>query len=114
MKDLKIKEGAILFKNGDWVLVDKANRIIQNAIVALRTVKNDWLLDYRKGINYFDRLKAGQFDLLQSEIKLAVREVKGVDSITKFSFSKTNEKITINITVMVSGDEYNITEGLNI
>lgn len=114
MKDLKILNGAIDFQNGDWVLVNGINRTIQHIKVALKTLKNDWILDYRKGVNYFDNLKALDDETLKAEVKRAVREVNGVDKITKFNFERKGTNISIKITVLIGGEPQTITEGFSL
>lgn len=113
MKDLKIDDNGIVFKNGDWVLVEGQARVIQHVRTALRTLKNDWLLDYRKGINYFDALKAGNDLLLKADTKLAVRDVVGVEKITKFDFKRKGQKITEIIGIQAEGENSVVTEGIN-
>lgn len=113
MKDLKIDEKGIVFKNGDWILVGGVERIIQNIRVALRTFINEWLLDYRKGINYPDKLKALDDDGLQAQIKTAVREVRGVERIRRFSFNREKTVIFIDIAVVIDGDEYPVSESVS-
>lgn len=113
MKDIKIKDNAIAFENGDWVLVSGVDRVIQHIGTALKTLKGDWLLNYRKGINYPDNLKEMNDAVLKAEIKTAVREVDGVENIKKFNYKRKQQKINAYIKAQIDGEEQDISEELN-
>lgn len=113
MKDLKIKDNAIDFENGDWVLVGGIDRVVQHIRTALRMLKGDWLLNYRKGINFFDNLKDMDDATLKAEIKTAVREVYGVENIKKFNFKREKQKIKVFILPQIDGEERTVTEDLS-
>lgn len=110
MKDLKLNDKGIVFKDGDWELVIGRDRVVQQVIIALRTLKNDWLLDYRKGINYFPALKSGNDALLKADTKQAVRDVVGVEKITRFDFRRKAQKISETISIQTDGENVTINE----
>lgn len=113
MKDIKISNDGLAFENGDLVLIDGVDRVVQNIWVALRTLKNDWLLNHTKGINYFNHLKSLDDVSLRAEIKTAVREVVGVEKITRFEFKRQGTIIKIRIGVQIYGENRIISGDLN-
>ena len=113
MKDIKLNN-ELVFENGDFVLVDKVDRILQQIKVALYTLPNDWFLDWRKGIDYGGLLKALMDSVLKAKIKKAVREVDGVEQITLFDFSRKGVIISVKIGVQIEDQEYTIIEGFEV
>lgn len=106
MRDLKITDdNRISFKNGDFELIDGENRMKQQIQVGLKILKNDWILDWRKGINYIGGLRAYP-DILKAQIKSAIQEVSGVDRVLKYEFDDTTEVYKVKCTVLSNGQEY--------
>jgi hypothetical protein len=66
-KDLKIENDRLVMKDGDFVLVDKIDKILQQAKVGLRILIGEWVLDYRKGIDYLGGLKKNK-NILKSQM----------------------------------------------
>lgn len=115
MKDIKLQtNGNIAFENNDFALVDGVNRVLQHCKVAHYILKNDWLLDYRVGINHFANLKENADGREKSEIKTAIKNVKGVDRIISLTYARKNNKINVEEEVSIDDDRYTITEGLQL
>jgi hypothetical protein len=115
MKDIMLKnKNELAFENGDFVTVSKQYRVVQQIYIALRTLPNDWYLDYRKGIDYGGLLKSLNDPLLKAKIRQAVKEVDGVDEITKFDFFRKDNIIYVKIGFAYQGEEFTVTEGLEL
>ena len=115
MKDIKLdKNGNIAFENNDFALIDGVDRILQHCKVAHYILKNDWLLDYRVGIDHFKNLKENADGREKAEIKNAVKNVKGIDRIISLTYERKNNKINVEELVSIDDDRYTITEGLQL
>lgn len=115
MKDIKLDEnGNVALENNDFALVDGVDRILQHCKVAHFIFKNDWLLDYRVGIDHFKNLKENADGREKAEIKTAVKNVKGVDRIISLTYERKNNKINVEEEVSIDDDRYTITEGLQL
>lgn len=109
MKDIKYTDGHLTFENGDLVLVNGEDRVIQQVVTGLKIMLGDWFLDYRKGINYINGLKAYP-KILKAQIKKAILEVVGVDGIMDYVFKRTGDKYHITATVLIDNKEYYLNE----
>lgn len=115
MKDIKLDEnGNIVLENKDFALVDGVKRILQHCKVAHYILKNDWLLDYRVGINHIRNLKENNDGREKSEIKIAVKNVKGIDRIISLTYERKSNKINVKEEVSIDDDRYTITEGIQL
>ena len=110
MKDIEIKNNDLLFENGDLVLVSGEERIVQQVKVGLKILKGDWFLDYRKGIDYFNGLKAYS-DVLKAEIKQAIKEVNGVENVLNYTFVKKGQEFSVSATLSINNKLIGISEG---
>lgn len=109
MKDIAYSNGHLILKDGDFQLVEGKDRVIQHLFTGLKILKGDWFLDYRKGIDYFNNLKAFP-KLLKAEIKDAIKEVYGVQSVRDYKFKQVGDKYQVSATVLVDNQEYYINE----
>jgi len=115
MKDIKLDENCnVVLENNDFALTDSVDRILQHAKVAHFIFKNDWLLDYRVGIDHFKNLKENADGREKSEIKEAVKNVKGIDRIISLTYERKNNKINVEEVVSIDDDRYTITEGIQL
>lgn len=108
MKDIAYKDD-LIFEDGDFALVDGRERVMQHVVTGLRLLKGDWVLDYRKGINYFTGLKAYP-KILKAEIKKAMLEVLGVDMVRDYQFKRIGDVFKVVATVIIDNQEYYINE----
>lgn len=108
MKDIKY-DVDLTFEDGDLVLIDGKERVMQHVVTGLRLLKGDWLLDYRKGINYFTGLKAYP-KILKAEIKNAILEVDGVDMVRDYIFKRVGDVFKVSATVIINNTEYYLNE----
>jgi hypothetical protein len=109
MKDIAYIDGELLLKDGDLALVDGSERVCQQVITGLKILKGDWFLDYRKGIDYINGLKAYP-NILKAEIKTAIQEVFGVDNVRDYEFRRVIDKYKVNATVLIDNQEYYLSE----
>lgn len=110
MKDLKLTDNnRISFKYGDFETIERENRLKQQISTGLNILKRDWILDYRKGIDYIGGLRAYP-DILKAQIKTAINEVFGVDRVLKYEFDNTGETYKVKCSVL-SGNKEIMFEG---
>lgn len=109
MKDIEYNGKDLVFENGDLSIVDGKERVLQQIITGLKIMLGDWFLDYRKGIDYINGLKAYP-TILKAQIKKAILEVDGVDGVRDYSFKKIGDKYNVSATVLIDNEEYYLTE----
>lgn len=105
MKDLKNNGDNLVFENGDLALVDGKDRVQQQVIVGLKILKGDWYLDYRKGIDYINGLKAYP-NLLKTEIKEAIKEVLDVENVLDYTFKRSGRNYDVSAKVLVNNEVF--------
>ena len=109
MKDLKLTDdNRLSLVNGDLQTVDGEERIKQQiAKTGLKLLLGDWILDYRKGIDYIGGLRA-YVNILKAQIKSAIEQVQGVDRGLKFSFDDSGEVYKVKATVMSGYGQFEV------
>ena len=95
MTDILMNNNRLPMYNGDFVLVDGIDEIKQHIIAALNTFYTDWLIDYRKGIDYPFGLRHEEF--LEHDIKKQINGVAGVTAITAFKMEFDRRTVTWNV-----------------
>lgn len=109
MKDIAYTGQILSFENGDLVIVDGRDRVMQQVITGLKILLGDWYLDYRKGIDYINGLKAYP-KILKAQIKKAILEVNGVDGVRDYTFERVGDKFQVSATVLIENKEYYLNE----
>ena len=109
MKDIEYDGYNLILKDGDLSIVDGKERVCQQIVTGLKILKGDWWLDYRKGIDYINGLKAFP-RILKAEIKNAILEVLGVDLVKDYTFKRVGTEYNVTATVLVDNQEYYINE----
>lgn len=99
MTDILAKDNRLQMYDGDFQLVNHIEEIKQQIIVALNTFYADWLLDYRKGIDYVFGLRHEEF--LQHDCKNQIMGVKGVLSVIKLNMNFDRNTFTTKITACI-------------
>ena len=83
MSDILMNDNRLPMYNGDFVLVSGIEEIKQHIVTALNTFYTDWLLDYRKGIDYAFGLRNEEF--LEHDCKNQILGVEGVTALVNFN-----------------------------
>lgn len=109
MRDIEYNGYDLTFEDGDLVLVDGRDRVMQQVVTGLKILKGDWFIDYRKGINYFTGMKAYP-KILKAEIKNAILEVLGVDMVRDYNFKKVVDIFNVSANVIIDNKEYYLNE----
>lgn len=109
MKDIAYTGQNLVFEHGDLVIVDGRDRVLQQVITGLKILLGDWFLDYRKGIDYINGLKAYP-KILKAQIKNAILEVNGVDNVRDYTFERVGDKYKVSATVLIENKEYYLNE----
>lgn len=113
MKDIAYNGENLVFENGDLVLVNGKERVLQHVLTALKIMKGDWYLDYRAGIDYINGLKAYP-RILKAEIKKAILEVDGVDMVRDYTFNRVGDKYNVSATVIIDNEEFYLNEDYSL
>lgn len=75
--DIWVKGNRLPLYSGDFMLVSETEEIKQHIVAALNTFYTDWLLNFKKGIDYVYGLRHPEF--LEHDIR---NQIKGVDGVT--------------------------------
>lgn len=90
----------LLLVNGDLVLVNGTEGILQNVLQRLRTYFGEWFLNNSIGVPYFQQILVKNPD--QGKIDgifiNAILGTVGIDSLTDYSFELNTETRMLNIT----------------
>lgn len=109
-----------LDKNHDWTFgrgkssyLNKSDAIAQSVKTKLLSLKNDWFLNPKDGIAWFDYLdKNPNTQALEMDCKRAILSVDGVEVITFFDIQLDSETRQLLIQVEYN-DKYNQSKGVN-
>ncbi len=113
MSDIKIKDGHLDLLNGDLTLVTNIDKIIQQIKVGLFILIGDWVLDVTRGIDYIWGLREYP-EILSAQIKNAIKEVEGVETVLKYNFIIDEKNIYhVYATVKVYNSEIAINQDIN-
>lgn len=109
MKDIAYNGQTLIFESGDLVLANGRDRVMQQVITGLKILLGDWFLDYRKGIDYINGLKAYP-KILKAQIKKAILEVNGVDGVRDYKFERVFDQYRVSAIVLIENKEYYLNE----
>lgn len=109
-----------LDKNHDWMFgrgksnyLNKSDAIAQSVKTKLLMLKNDWFLNRKDGIPWFDYLeKNPNTQKLETDCKKAILSVEGVEEITFFDI-KLNSETRVLLIQAEYNDKYNQNKGVN-
>lgn len=93
MKDLKLNGNKLEWLNGDLALIEGLERIKQNILVGLYTLKGEWLLDDSIGIDFTRNMRDEVF--WKHDVKKVILSTDGVNKIKKLDLVKENQNINI-------------------
>ena len=108
-----------LDKNHDWTFgrsksnyLNKSDAIAQSVKTKLLSLKNDWFLNRKDGIAWFDYLdKNPNTQSLEMECKRRILSVPGVEEITLFDIQLNSETRQLLIQAEYN-DKYNQSRGV--
>jgi len=112
-KDIKIKDNTLFIENGDFALVDKIDKILQQCSIGLRILIGEWVLDYRQGIDYPGGLKKNA-NILKSQIKNALLSVDGVEQVLNYVFDTTSKNYLVSATLVIGNQEIQLNEEITL
>lgn len=93
MKDLKLNGNKLEWLNGDLALIEGLERIKQNILIGLYTLKGEWLLDDSIGIDFTRNMRDEVF--WKHDVKKVILSTDGVNKIKKLDLVKENQNINI-------------------
>lgn len=76
-----------LIENGEFVLVADGAQVVQNVRERLLSYLEDWFLDRRQGVPYFQIILTKPFDLIQAEsiMKETILQTDGIERLIAFA-----------------------------
>lgn len=100
MADLKLDaNGDLAIENGDLVIIDGVDAVAQNIEVRLRFFKEEWFLDTRLGMPYYEKIlgKKPRLNLLKSIFRKAILTTPGMIRIDDFQIDYEGVERKINV-----------------
>jgi phage baseplate assembly protein W len=115
MRAPKIVEGDLVFENGDIVMVDEDEELIQSVQTILQTNKGEWFLNTDFGLDR-SQLLAKRFDeaLATDAIAEAIAQEERIQRIENISFQREGRSMTVNLTLTKKDGETLTIEGVTI
>ena len=91
--------GDIALKGGDLVLIDNAERVVQQVLISLREWLGEWFLNTRDGVPYLEYIlvKNPNETHIRQVLSDAILAVEGVSGITSmdFTFNRVLRVLTV-------------------
>ncbi len=114
MTDILMNDNRLPMYSGDFVLTSGIDEIKQHIVTALNTFYTDWLLNYRKGIDYAFGLRHEEF--LEHDCKNQILGVEGVVSLINFNMKFDRKTLEWHITAGIKTvyGKLEINEGIKV
>lgn len=91
--------GDLVLKGGDLVLIDNAERVVQQVLISLREWLGEWFLNTRDGVPYLEYIlvKNPNETHIRQVLSDAILAVEGVSAITSmdFTFNRVLRVLTV-------------------
>ena len=91
--------GDLALKGGDLVLIDNAERVVQQVLISLREWLGEWFLNTRDGVPYLEYIlvKNPNETHIRQVLSDAILAVEGVSAITSmdFTFNRVLRVLTV-------------------
>lgn len=103
--------GDVVIEKNQIKMVSDTDLIVQTVRQVLKTNLGEWWLNENEGIDRYCMLcKNPNYDQIEDNILLAIRQVDETFKLTSFDYSVENRKLTINFTaVNDNGEKIEIT-----
>ncbi len=96
---MNIETGDLVIQDGDLILIDHAERVVQQVLISLREWLGEWFLDTRDGVPYLEYIlvKNPNENHIRQVLSDAILAVEGVESITSmdFTFNRILRTLTV-------------------
>ena len=90
----------------DLILVDDAERIAQQVVIALELHRGEWMFDTRAGVPYKEQIwrKNPNIQFIRSLLMQTMLAVEGVTRVTKLNtfYDAAGRKLTVDYTVTMA------------
>lgn len=85
---MDMSTGDLVLKDGDLLLIDNAERVMQQVLISLREWLGEWFLNTRDGVPYLEYIlvKNPNENHIRQVLSDAILVVEGVESITSMGF----------------------------
>ncbi|WPZ17783.1 DUF2634 domain-containing protein [Geobacillus subterraneus] len=115
MRAPKLVDGDLVFENGDVVMVDGDEEMVQSLTVILRTRKGEWFLNEQFGLD-FSPFLTKKFDevLATDAIAEAAAQEERIQQVEHVSFRREGRSLTVNATFIKSDGQPLQMEGVII
>ena len=107
MKTLGLKNGDLVFENGDFVMIEGVEEVRQCLEIMLSTNLGEWFLNEDFGFNYHLALEKPEDEEVQAEIARVLAQEERVSTIGEITTeqSKKNRTLSAGYTVGLVGGE---------
>lgn len=118
MSDIKLSEPGwdLAIENGDLVLTEGSEAVRQHLKQRLQTFLNEWFLDARVGVPYYEHVlvKNPEPLVLDSVFKSVILNTPGVEKLLEFDIDveQATRKMTLLFKVQVSDEILDFTQVL--
>ena len=102
MTDILVDNNKLKVQNGDFVTVNRLEKVKQHIVVALNTLYGEWILDKSKGIDYAFGMRNTHF--LDHAVRNQILGVDKVQSLDNFKMFFDKENLSVNIIADVYTD----------
>lgn len=96
---MDMSTGDLVLKDGDLLLIDNAERVMQQVLISLREWLGEWFLNTRDGVPYLEYIlvKNPNENHIGQVLSDAILVVEGVESITSmdFTFNRVLRTLTV-------------------
>lgn len=96
---MDMSTGDLVLKDGDLLLIDNAERVMQQVLISLREWLGEWFLNTRDGVPYLEYIlvKNPNEAHIRQVLSDAILVVEGVESITSmdFTFNRVLRTLTV-------------------
>lgn len=103
--------GDLAFENGDLVLVDGTDAIIQQIRIRLNFFLGEWFLDSREGTPWYQILgERPDLGLVYETVRQVLITTPGVESVDTLRVSMDDPVRQLNVTFTLNGGEIDSTD----
>lgn len=104
MKTLALRDGDLLFENGDFKIIEGSEEVAQCISISLGTNLKEWFLNEEFGLDFMKMLDKSTDDEARAEVLRVLSQEERITSIDELTISNDykNRKRTIKYTVTLT------------
>ena len=115
--DIKVDANRnFVIENGDLVLIDGGEALLQKLSIKLKLVLGEWFIDVGYGVDYVNYIwvKNPDLTIVESLLKSAILEEEGVKELVTFSLSHSpaQRSLSVRFSVLTDFGTLSLTQGV--